>query len=144
MFITLFIQIEKVFKKDKDKSTGINFGTYDAIPVEMSGKDHQLIQPLTSFRETRGVHPLLMENIIRVEYERPTPGRPSIVRDLQLLIIFSVQKHSIPVVLGGRDLMACAQTGSGKTAAFLFPIITKMLMEGPPPDVEVDRYRYEM
>lgn len=66
--------MEEVFKKDKDKSTGINFDKYDATPVELTGKNDKGILPLTSFRETRGVHPLLMENIIRVEYEKPTPG----------------------------------------------------------------------
>lgn len=66
--------MEEVFKKDKDKSIGINFDRYDAIPVELSGNNSQLIEPLASFKETRGVHPLLMDNIMKVEYERPTPG----------------------------------------------------------------------
>lgn len=108
--------MEEIFKKDKDKATGINFDCYDAIPVDLSGRGSEAIEPIASFRETRGIHPLLAENILRVQYEKPTP----------------VQKHSISVILSGRDLMACAQTGSGKTAAFLFPIITKMLNEGPP------------
>ena len=34
-----------------------------------------------------------------------------------------IQEQAIPVVLSGRDLLGCAQTGTGKTAAFAIPII---------------------
>lgn len=43
-----------------------------------------------------------------------------------------IQSFVSPLVLDGKDVMGCSQTGSGKTIAFLLPIINKMLLEGPP------------
>ncbi len=47
-----------------------------------------------------------------------------------------IQKEAIPVILEGRDLIACAQTGTGKTAAFLIPTLNS-LAENPSDDVKV-------
>ncbi|XP_062828473.1 probable ATP-dependent RNA helicase DDX4 isoform X2 [Anolis carolinensis] len=91
--------------------TGINFDKYDNILVEVSGLDPP--SAILTFDEAN-LCQILMENIARAGYFKLTP----------------VQKHSIPIVLAGRDLMACAQTGSGKTAAFLIPILAHMLRDG--------------
>lgn len=41
-----------------------------------------------------------------------------------------VQEHTIPVILEGRDLIGCAQTGTGKTAAYTLPLLNRLLIEG--------------
>lgn len=92
--------------------TGINFEKYDDIPVEATGRD--VPAAITEF-----THPPLdahlLTNIELARYTTPTP----------------VQKYSIPIVAAGRDLMACAQTGSGKTGGFLFPILSECFTRGP-------------
>lgn len=97
----------------KFQSTGINFDNYDDIPVEASGTD--VPEGITSFGPPLEEH--LLANITLARYTKPTP----------------VQKYSIPIVTRGRDLMACAQTGSGKTGGFLFPILSESFKTGPAP-----------
>ena len=41
-----------------------------------------------------------------------------------------VQEHTIPVILEGRDIIGCAQTGTGKTAAYTLPLLNRLLLEG--------------
>ncbi|KAF4702677.1 DEAD-box ATP-dependent RNA helicase, partial [Perkinsus olseni] len=86
------------------------------IPVEVSGKGAAEIGHIDCFVEA-GLDAAIVRNIERCGYTKPTP----------------VQKHAIPVIMAKRDLMACAQTGSGKTGAFLLPTIHRMTEEGPPP-----------
>jgi len=107
----------ELFEQEHQQKTGINFDNYDDIPVETSGADCP--EPINVYtEETIGVD--LLRNTQLCGYAKPTP----------------VQKYSVPIGTAGRDLMACAQTGSGKTAGFLFPIIMSMLKTGgnPPPE----------
>ncbi|XP_005113588.2 ATP-dependent RNA helicase ded1 [Aplysia californica] len=97
---------------------GINFDKYDDIPVEVSGRDQCCF--ISTFDEA-GLYPTFLRNIKRAKYEKPTP----------------IQKYSIPIITAGRDLMACAQTGSGKTAAFLLPVLTSMVTSG----LTTDKYQ---
>ena len=86
----------------------LNFSKYESIEVKTSGED--VPPPIKSFQDAN-LRTLLNENITKSHYTVPTP----------------VQKQALPIILAGRDLMACAQTGSGKTAAFLIPIIHRLL-----------------
>ena len=60
---------------------------------------------------TLKLHPSLLRGIKELGFTRPTP----------------VQADAIPPALEGRDILACAMTGSGKTAAFLLPILHRLL-----------------
>ncbi|MNQ25945.1 ATP-dependent RNA helicase RhlE [compost metagenome] len=57
----------------------------------------------------------LLRALDALDYKTPTP----------------VQSQAIPAVLKGRDLMAAAQTGTGKTAGFALPLLQRLTMEGP-------------
>ena len=95
-------------EEDIDGGVSINFDAYEDIPVEASGSD--IPPPVIAFADIQ-LGEGLNQNIRRCKYVKPTP----------------IQRHAIPIAMAGRDLMACAQTGSGKTAAFCFPIIGGIL-----------------
>ncbi|CAN7095388.1 unnamed protein product [Brassica rapa subsp. narinosa] len=105
------VDLEPAFTEQEN--TGINFDAYEDIPIETSGGD--VPPPVNTFAEI-DLGEALNLNIRRCKYVRPTP----------------VQRHAIPILLAQRDLMACAQTGSGKTAAFCFPIISGILRDQNP------------
>lgn len=58
-----------------------------------------------------GLAPEVMEAVVHEGFEQPTP----------------IQERAIPVVLSGRDMIGQAQTGTGKTAAFALPILSRLV-----------------
>lgn len=79
--------------------------------------------------EDAGLHPIVLENVKCCGYEKTT----------------AVQAYCIPAVLAGRDIVAVAQTGSGKTAAYLVPVVSKLMgkatkLRGPRPDIRAPDY----
>lgn len=60
--------------------------------------------------EQLGLHESIIEAISYMGFKTPTP----------------IQEQAIPVVLDGKDLIACAQTGTGKTGAFLIPVLNQI------------------
>jgi len=77
--------------------------------------DDNINNKILSFKSI-DFHPLLQKNITKMKYDLMTP----------------IQKAIIPYILESKDCLGCAETGSGKTIAFLTPIISLLLKEGPP------------
>lgn len=71
-----------------------------------------------------GLHADILKAISEQGYEKPTP----------------IQEQAIPLVLEGRDLMAAAQTGTGKTAGFTLPVLHR-LQDLPKPTVKGNQAR---
>lgn len=109
----------------KQGAQGINFAKYGDIKVEVkpgivaqNGKkknsnnnvaDEVNSMVFSEFHELK-LPPTISSNIKLMNYDKSTP----------------IQRHAIPLGLAGYDLMCCAQTGSGKTCAFLLPVIVSL------------------
>ncbi|MBK9506581.1 MAG: DEAD/DEAH box helicase [Chitinophagales bacterium] len=63
---------------------------------------------------TFGFEQELMEGMMSMGFKAPTP----------------IQEQAIPIILSNKDIIACAQTGTGKTAAYLLPVINKIIKRG--------------
>ncbi|ESO06063.1 hypothetical protein HELRODRAFT_105974 [Helobdella robusta] len=95
----------------KANNSGINFAKYEDIPVETSGNNCP--PNIESFSDIN-FGEIVNNNIKLCKYTHPTP----------------IQKYAVPVILAKRDIMGCAQTGSGKTAAYLLPLFSNIIETG--------------
>ncbi|CAL8136740.1 unnamed protein product [Orchesella dallaii] len=69
---------------------------------------------ITTFSDPQlGFDHKLLDNVAKAGLRKPTP----------------IQRHGMPQLMAGLDVMCCSHTGSGKTASYLLPIITKILRE---------------
>ncbi|KAI8016533.1 ATP-dependent RNA helicase DBP2 [Camellia lanceoleosa] len=84
------------------------------VDVDVASESSPAPAPIESFTDMC-LHPSIMKDIAFHEYSTPT----------------SIQAQAMPVALSGRDLMGCAETGSGKTAAFTIPMIQHCLVQPP-------------
>ena len=81
------------------------------LGIAAQGTD--VCRPIVEFQHC-GFHTTLRGNLKKAGYEAPTP----------------VQMQMVPVGLSGRDVIASADTGSGKTVAFLLPVVIRALEVG--------------
>lgn len=84
------------------------------VDVNVAPGSRPAPSPIESFPDMC-LHPRIMKDIEKHGYTAPT----------------SIQAQAMPVALSGRDLLGCAETGSGKTAAFSIPMIQHCLAQQP-------------
>ncbi|XP_059593886.1 DEAD-box ATP-dependent RNA helicase 24 isoform X2 [Vitis vinifera] len=102
----------KDFYEEKDSISGMTEQDVTeyrkSLSIRVSGFD--VPRPIKTFEDC-GFSPQLMNAITKQGYEKPTP----------------IQCQAFPIVLSGRDIIGIAKTGSGKTAAFVLPMIVHIM-----------------
>ncbi|PYH47814.1 DEAD/DEAH box helicase [Aspergillus saccharolyticus JOP 1030-1] len=117
---------EMLFRSEFINRAGLKIGNLQKIEVVAESRERP--NPVRDFDDA-GLHPIMRKNIELCHYAHPTP----------------IQAYSIPAVLTGHDLIAIAQTGSGKTAAFLIPVLSQLMgkakkLAAPRPNVAAPGY----
>ena len=107
--------LKNLEKKDEYDFNAMEKNTHIHIFLKNKEISDEYQQFSSSFKNI-DFHPLLKKNLIKMKYDKMTP----------------IQKAIIPYILQKNDCLGCAETGSGKTVAFLAPIISLLLKDGPP------------
>jgi ATP-dependent RNA helicase DDX3X len=108
-------QIETLFAENPENE---DLAIYEGAEVRVHSA-HQL-HPIDEFLGS-GIDNSILLNVAQMGFKRPT----------------NVQKYAIPYVLDGHDIIVTAQTGSGKTAAFMLPVLTGLARSPRPPNPSV-------
>lgn len=113
-------------KGDLNAIQNENVANYDDLKVDVASKTDKPIPETKEKFEDLDLSQYLLNNIARIGYQKLT----------------IIQRHAIPIIKNRINLMAGSQTGSGKTASFLLPIIQDMIQTGlPEQDISSDAYR---
>ena len=104
--------------KNLEKKEEFNFDSMEKNHTHIYLKNNEVFND-TTFKNI-DFHPLIKKNLDQLKFDLMTP----------------IQKAIIPYILDSKDCLGCAETGSGKTIAFLAPIISLLLKEGPPKEDE--------
>jgi len=80
------------------------------MDISVTQEAPEPVRPIDDFASA-GLHPIMYENVTYCGYTQPTP----------------IQAYSIPAIFMGNDVIGVAQTGSGKTAAYLIPILSRLM-----------------
>jgi len=98
----------QLFNRREISSAGNALLAYSDFTVTQEAPDP--VRPINNFASA-GLHPTMLENVNLCGYNAPTP----------------IQAYSIPAIFLGNDVVGVAQTGSGKTAAYLIPILSRLM-----------------
>lgn len=111
-YVPVVDKMEEVFSMLKINAGDFFDKFFDASVQLVSRGQPVTIQPCKSFSDS-DIPQSMRRNVERAGYTRTTP----------------IQQYTLPLVADGKDILACAQTGSGKTAAFLLPIMSRLILE---------------
>src|SRR5215210_2155857 len=101
--------MERVADLDRDQGPATGTGHPGARSVETNGDIVASDRAIDGFAGL-ALDPRLLSTVAALGYEEPTP----------------IQREAIPPLLAGRDLLAQAPTGTGKTAAFALPMLQRI------------------
>ncbi|KAK4248872.1 P-loop containing nucleoside triphosphate hydrolase protein [Corynascus novoguineensis] len=102
------LEVELFGEPDKRGNQGLDFSAIAQIELTQEGPVR--VQPIADFNDA-GLHPAMLKNVQLAGYRTPTP----------------IQRYCLPAIHFGYDVIGIAQTGSGKTAAYLIPILNKLM-----------------